>query len=502
MIAARPTFPGIRALLVLALALASSAAAQSPVVAFTTGDVAIVRGASRAAASTGATLSPGDAIATGAGGRAQLRFAGGSVVAIAPASELRIESIGSEPSLRLVRGALRTATPPVDWPPSEWPLTGPTPREAMRVTTPQATVAVLGQQVQLAICDGGACRESPGGDPAEPGLYGGVFEGAAVATAPAGGATFGQREFFVVPDGGAPRRLLAPPSFLSRAIVEAPLQDAQRVAFAKAPELPLDRYSSIFETVRYPYQSTEDLAFGEPVAPPLVGIVGSDEATLAFVADLTADALRLDSLGRLVGIATPSLVASLGTASLLDAGTSVTGGANLNWGRWAGPGSTIAQQLPNGDVVHNDGGNLHYVYGVVATDLPTAGIVEYALVGGTSPTDSGTGATGTLLSGGRVAVNFNNAQVSVNNLQVGFSNAVYTMNGTASLVGALFSTSGVGATGTCAGAACQAIVAANFAGFLAGPGAPGLGLDYFFNTRIGVIEGAGGYRRCAAPGAC
>ena len=42
----------------------------------------------------------------------------------------------------------------------------------------------------------------------------------------------------------------------------------------------------------------------------------------------------------------------------------------------------------------------------------------------------------------------------------------------------------------------------NFAGFLAGPGAGGLGLDYYFNTRNGVIEGVAGYRRCAAPGNC
>jgi len=152
--------------------------------------------------------------------------------------------------------------------------------------------------------------------------------------------------------------------------------------------------------------------------------------------------------------------------------------------------------------VHNDGGNLHYIHGVVATDLPTAGIVEYAPVGGTRPTDSATGEVGNLLSGGRVAVNFTTAQVSLNNLQVGFTNAVYSLSGTASLLGPLFSTGGVGATASCAGGGCQPIVAGNFAGFLSGPGAAGMGLDYYFNTRIGTIEGVVGYRRCAAPGAC
>ena len=136
------------------------------------------------------------------------------------------------------------------------------------------------------------------------------------------------------------------------------------------------------------------------------------------------------------------------------------------------------------------------------SELPTAGIVEYAPVGGTRPTDSATGEVGNLVSGGRVAVNFTIAQVTLNSLQVGFNNATYTMGGTASLLGPLFSTGGAGATATCTGSACQPIVAGNFAGFLAGPGGTGLGLDYYFNTRNGVIEGVAGYRRCAAPGAC
>ena len=141
-------------------------------------------------------------------------------------------------------------------------------------------------------------------------------------------------------------------------------------------------------------------------------------------------------LGRITAIDTGALVASLGTATIVDTGSATANGASLNWGRWQGPGRR-SRSMPNGDVVHNDGGNLHYIHGVVATDLPTAGIVEYAPVGGTRPTDSATGEVGKLLSGGRVAVNFTTAQVSVNNLQVGFTNAVYSLSGTASLLGPL-----------------------------------------------------------------
>ena len=115
------------------------------------------------------------------------------------------------------------------------------------------------------------------------------------------------------------------------------------------------------------------------------------------------------------------------------------------------------------------------MYGVVATDLPTAGLVEFAPVGGTRPTDSATGEVGNLISGGRVAVNFTTAQVSLNNLQVGFTNAVYSMTGTASLLGPLFSTGGHRRDGDLRRRECQPIVAGNFAGFLAGPGATGHG---------------------------
>lgn len=497
---ARPAFAAVLAALAAALAPVV-AQAQSAELEFASGEVGIVRDSGRLAAVAGMSLVAGDTVSTGAGGTAQVHLPTGSEIALAPGSELRIDTLGAEPSLHLVRGLLRTATPPADWPPSEWPLTGPAPRRLMQVSTPQAAILVRGLHAQLAVCAPGACRDS-GGAAAEAGLYGAVFDGSLIVTASSSTTTFGQREFFVVPDGGTPRRLIAPPPFLSRTIPDRPLSGANEVAFRNVPEFPLARATTLFDTVRDPYQSTEDASLGRPIALPIVGIVGSDGVAREFITDVTSDRLRIDTLGRLVGVETRGLSASLGTANLVDAGSAVAGDANLTWGRWTGAGSTITQTQPDGSVVSNDGGNLHYVYGIVANDLPTAGVVEYTLVGGTQPTDSGTGNTGSLISGGRVAVNFNIAQVSVVGLEVGFTNATYTMSGTASLVGPLFSTGGTGATGTCAGAACQPITAANFAGFLAGPGAAGLGLDYLFTTRAGVIEGAAGYRRCAAPGAC
>jgi hypothetical protein len=77
------------------------------------------------------------------------------------------------------------------------------------------------------------------------------------------------------------------------------------------------------------------------------------------------------------------------------------------------------------------------------------------------------------------------------------------MGGTTGINNGLFSTSGPGASVGCTGNACQALIAGNFAGFFAGAGGTGIGLDYFFNARGGgVIEGVAGYRRCGGGASC
>jgi len=125
--------------------------------------------------------------------------------------------------------------------------------------------------------------------------------------------------------------------------------------------------------------------------------------------------------------------------------------------------------------------------------------VQYAALGGTRPTDSGTGQVGTLVSGGTINVNFTAAQLALSGLAVGFGGATYSMGGTANIANGAFTTSGVGASGNCSGAGCQSLIASNFTGFFAGPGGVGIGLDYYFNTRNGgVIEGVAGYKQCLA----
>jgi hypothetical protein len=490
-------------LLCWAIAVNPAAAQTAGKVLLAVGDVTAVRGSEKIRLAAGATVITGDSVVTGAESYAQIRFSDDALVALKPDTEFRIERFnfdgkqdGSEVAIfRLVRGGFRTLTGQI----------GKLNRDQYQLLTTQATIGIRGTHYQVQICAVGQCKNR-GGDAAA-GMYGGTYEGGVVVSNGYGGGEFGADEFFYVPDGQAPLRWLGPPDFLSdklerrtRAARSAPTE----LRFAKVPET---APSPALPQPAFVFQATEDLGSGL-LAPGQTIVVGSDRYTLELDATSNPD-LQVGVIGgALHSFRNGSLTAELGSATLTDVGSdgSATSrfavGSGLNWGRWSGPGSTITQVLGS-QIVHNDGGDLHYIYGNTATALPSSGQVSYDMVGGTRPTDSGTGAVGTLVSGGTVNVNFTTAQLALAGLTAGFGDASYTMGGTASIINGRFSTGGVGgATTGCAGGGCQPLVAGNFTGFFAGPGGSGIGMDYYFNTRTGsVIEGVVGYRKCG-PGGC
>jgi hypothetical protein len=491
----------LAALFAMPLLVLLSGAATAQVagrVVLAVGDVVAVRGAERIRLASGAEISVGDSIVTGAQSHAQLRFSDAALVALKPDSEFRIETFeftataaGNERAVfRLVRGGFRTVTGSI----------GQINRDRYQLLTTQATIGIRGTHYALQSCAPGQCVTQ--GTSARPGLYGGVFDGIlAIATA-LGDADYPAGEYFFVPDGEAPQRYLTPPDFLAdrlpvRAVAAAPASG--ELKFASVPEFGLP---PALPVPPFTYMATEDRNLIAPENARAI-IVGSDRYTLEL--DTTRDprlAIGVNGSGQVTSFANDSLAANVGSANIVDSGSDGTG-AGLNWGRWEGKGSTIVQRLPDGTTVRNDGGNLHYIYGNLSPSLPGSGQFSYTPVGGTRPTDSGTGATGTLVSGGSINVNFGTAQLTLTGLTVGFTNATYTMGGTTGINNGLFSTSGPGASVGCTGNACQSVVAGNFAGFFAGAGGSGIGLDYFINARGGgVIEGVVGYRRCAGAGPC
>jgi len=494
--------------LVLYLATTAAFAQVAGRVVLAVGDVTAVRGADRVRLAAGAAVNVGDTIITGAQGHAQIRFSDEGLVALKPDSEFRIEAFnyagkpdGSERAVfRLIRGGFRTLTGAI----------GRDKQDAYQVQTTQATIGIRGTHYAIQICAKDQCRDDPNAPPAPAGLFGGVFDGLVAVENPQGGGVFGAREFFFVPDGGAPQRWLVPPKFLADDTSAGAGQvqaTSLELTFTKVPDFPL-----ALTLPPYPvfiFMATEDLdhpqfTVPQPPIPPAsehTVVIGSDRYTLELASTPGAQ-LTLNSTGGMTAFSNASLQANLGSAQLVDTGSDASGGAQLYWGRWAGPGSTITQVLNDGSVVHNDGGNLHYIYGNVATALPTSGQFSYAPVGGTRPTDSTSGAVGTLVSGGTVNVDFGTARLALTGLQVGFTNANYSMSGSTSFSNGMFSTSPIGASASCAGTGCKPVVAGNFAGFFSGPGGAGIGLDYFFNIPGGVIEGVSGYRKCPGPAAC
>ena len=490
-------------LLCCALAATGSLAQNAGKVLLAVGDVTAVRGGERVRLAAGAMVSAGDSVVTGADSYAQIRFSDDALVALKPETEFRIERFnftgkqdGSEAAVfRLVRGGFRTLTGQI----------GKLNHDQYQLLTTQATIGIRGTHYQVQICAAGQCKNR--GADVGAGMYGGAYEGGVVVANGFGSGEFGADEFFYVPDGQAPLRWLGPPDFLSDK-----LERRTRVARTAPTEL---RFAKVPETAPPPalpqpafaFMATEDLGGGLLTGGKTI-VVGSDRYTLELDTTTNPDLQLGIVAGALHSFHNGSLTADLGTATLTDVGSDgsipsrFAAGSGLNWGRWSGPGSTITQALGN-QVVHNDGGDLHYIYGNTATALPTSGQVSYAVVGGTRPTDSGTGAVGTLVSGGTVNVNFTTAQLGLSGLTAGFKDANYTRGGVASIVNGRFSTGGLGGASTgCAGGACQPLVAGNFTGFFAGPGGSGIGIDYYFNTRTGsVIEGVVGYRKCG-PGGC
>jgi hypothetical protein len=158
----------------------------------------------------------------------------------------------------------------------------------------------------------------------------------------------------------------------------------------------------------------------------------------------------------------------------------------IGWTRWAG-GTTAGTYFGNPPVTRTERQGLHLVHGTPATDLPTSGTVNYALVGATRPTiNDGSLEPGTL--SGSAAVAFGSTPKVGVDLQVGIGGHSYAVATTGGVTdptrsqmsvgsGMNFSAYGLSvAPGgpVCTGGSCEA----NITGFLAGPGASHLGLSF------------------------
>jgi len=147
----------------------------------------------------------GDRIRTSPRGRVQIRFADGALVDLDPSSTFKVEEYAGEDDdedgggsaiMSFLTGAMRTITGAI----------GGNRGDNYRMTTTVATIGVRGTAYALEYCDA-TCAEDGGRE----GLYGRVDDGGVEVDGPGGNGGFSEGQYFFVPDGGAPERIVAPP---------------------------------------------------------------------------------------------------------------------------------------------------------------------------------------------------------------------------------------------------------------------------------------------------
>jgi|GEM_PF-1277810 len=151
----------------------------------------------------------GETLVTGSGGHIQVRFSDGGLVALQPASSLKVNSYhydgaqdGTESEvLHLVKGGMRTISGAIGHKhPDSYGVKAGT----------VATIGIRGTHYVLQLCNGGCGKGVKG-------LYGGVLHGQIVVKNASGTTAFSTDQYFRVANAHVPpQTLLAPPAFLSR----------------------------------------------------------------------------------------------------------------------------------------------------------------------------------------------------------------------------------------------------------------------------------------------
>lgn len=234
------------ALRALPLLLACGAALAQPLegrLLQAQGDVRINGQPAQAAASA-----PGGAVlTTGVDGRAQVRLSDGTVIALAPASQLRLAAEGRQ--LTLQRGGLALST---------------VPDKPWQIDLPGRSIRTNGF-LRLQDCAAGCA--------AEPGLYGRVSAGEAVLEYQGGRAVLRGRSFRWAGAAERPELLAVPPALLDNpASEQAAVRARSEVAQLLKTGLEHFNANRDSEAIRA-LQQVRDIAPGEPIVPYYLGLI-------------------------------------------------------------------------------------------------------------------------------------------------------------------------------------------------------------------------------------
>ena len=388
---------------VLAMALAAiyplqaSAAPSAGVAQFIAGDVNVRRAdGGTTALVKGKDIESGQAILTGATGRAQVRFTDGGLVSLQPNTEFKVANYVDKADPKedrflvdLLRGSMRAITG----------LIGKRNRENYKVTTTTATIGIRGSGFNVGYNPDGSLGVTTELDAIEVCNAGGCV-----------GLTAGE-SVRVVNNTDAPVRtnvrasVPTPPPEREPVNVGDKVNNTGGAAIVEKPPTPTPAadpntgtFTNLTAVAHYhipPVTSDPNGTFTGPVASTSV-VMNTGKVT------------EFESSGNVFKPTINTAAGSFGSMATNDF---------IGWGNWASATKNASTNLAQ----------LHYIVGQATPVLPTTvGISSYTLVGGSAPTTY-TGTSGTLNSA-TFSVNFDPVQpggpmLSVN-INTSFGNVV------------------------------------------------------------------------------
>jgi hypothetical protein len=389
-----PHFKLQHSLLAIALAaiypLQASVAASAGVAQFIAGDVNVRRpdGASTPLVK-GTDIESGQAIVTGASGRAQVRFSDGGLVSLQPNTEFKVASYVDKADPKedrflvdLLRGSMRAVTG----------LIGKRNRQNYKVTTSTATIGIRGSGFNAGYNPDGSLGVTTEFDGIEVCNAGGCI-----------GMTAGE-SVRVVNNTDAPVRT----NVRATVPTPGPTQDPVVVGNNSDPAGPggiITKPAPIGETGTFT-NLTAVTRFYHHTPPVALDTTSGFQGPVAS-ASVVLNGSKVTEFEANGSVFKPTVNAAAGSFG------SMATNDFIGWGNW-----TTAM---------NGAGNLnelHYIVGQATPVLPTAvGLASYTLIGGSAPT-SYTGASGTLNSA-TLLVDFNPAGPKMDvNINTSFGNVI------------------------------------------------------------------------------
>jgi hypothetical protein len=389
--------------LVMALAaiypLQASAAPSAGVAQFIVGDVNVRRADGGTTPLTkGKDIESGQAILTGASGRAQVRFTDGGLVSLQPNTEFKVANYVDKADPKedrflvdLLSGSMRAITG----------LIGKRNRENYKVTTTTATIGIRGSGFNVGYNPDGSLGVTTELDAIEVCNAGGCV-----------GLTAGE-SVRVINNKDAPVRtnvranVPTPPADKERIEIEKVDKDAKRIIVVDVQPKPAPKptppvintgtFTNLTAAATYYLPGTSGPGIPGPSPPANVVHPG------------TASSATLDN-GKLTAFTAASQSFTPGTTSSSGSVGDIANGDFIGWGSW-----TTGTKNPGSSAL----GDLAYVIGQPTLAMPTSGSATYSVIGQTPVSGYDTSlnsamASGTLTTASTsLNVNFGTTKVGV-----------------------------------------------------------------------------------------